>query len=191
MKASGKTSLMLSWTKVSNADGYDIFFKRCGGGDYPLIATVKAGASRSYKVTGLKKSTAYKANVQAWKKVKGVKTYIGKASPPVHAITGGYSARSCNAKSVKVDKSSLKLKVGAAKNINALVQGVKSDRKVLAHARKLRYFTNDRNVATVTQTGKIRATGIGSCTVYVMANNGVRASVKVRVYGGPTKVSSK
>jgi len=92
---------------------------------------------------------------------------------------------------VKVDKSSLKLKVGAVKTIKALVKGVKSDRKVLAHARKLCYFTNDRNVATVTQTGKIRATGIGSCTVYVMANNGVRASVKVRVYGGPTKVSSK
>jgi len=92
---------------------------------------------------------------------------------------------------VKVDKSSLKLKVGAAKNINALVQGVKSDRKVLAHARKLRYFTNDRNVATVTQAGKIRATGVGSCTVYVMANNGVRASVKVTVYDSLTKAGFK
>ena len=92
---------------------------------------------------------------------------------------------------MKVDKSSLKLKVGAVKTIKALVKGVKSDRKVLAHARKLRYFTNDRNVATVTQAGKIRATGVGSCTVYVMANNGVRASVKVTVYDSLTKAGFK
>lgn len=189
MKASGKTSLKLTWTKVSNADGYDIFFKKCGAGDYPLIATVKASASRHYKVSGLKKSTSYKAYVKAWKKVRGVKTTIGKASPTVHAITGGYKARSCNAKSVKVGKSSLKLKVGATKMIKASVKGVKSARKVLAHDRQLRYYTSDRNVATVTKAGKIRAKGVGSCTIYVMANNGVRASIKVRVYDGPKRVS--
>jgi uncharacterized protein YjdB len=191
MKASGKTSLKLTWTKVSNADGYDIFFKRCGAGDYPLIATVKASASRRFKVTGLKKSTSYKAYVMAWKKVKGVKTTIGKASPTVHAITGDYRVRSCNAESVKVNKSSLKLKVGTTKKIKASVKGVKSDRKVLAHTRQLRYFTSDRNVATVTKAGKIRAKGVGSCTIYVMANNGVRATVKVTVVDGLVKIAFK
>jgi len=55
----------------------------------------------------------------------------------------------------------------------------------------LRYYSSDRNVATVNAAGKIRARGVGSCTIYVMANNGVRASVKVRVYDGPTKVGFK
>jgi uncharacterized protein YjdB len=45
----------------------------------------------------------------------------------------------------------------------------------------LRYFSSDTNVATVSETGKIKARGAGSCTVYIVANNGVRASVEVTV----------
>ena len=134
---------------------------------------------------------AYKAYVRAWKRVAGVKSYIGKASPMLHAITGGYNSRYCNAKSVKVDKSSVKMKVGATKKIKASVKGVKSGREVLAHEKQLRYYSSDRNVATVNAAGKIRARGVGSCTIYVMANNGVCASVKVKVIGEPTKVSFK
>jgi len=58
---------------------------------------------------------------------------------------------------------------------------VKSGRKVVAHERALRYYSSDRNVATVSASGKIKARGRGRCTIYVIANNGIRASVKVKV----------
>jgi hypothetical protein len=45
----------------------------------------------------------------------------------------------------------------------------------------LRYFSSDTNVATVSETGMIKARGSGSCRVYIMANNGIRASLEVRV----------
>lgn len=191
LKASGKTGLKLSWTKVSKADGYDIFFKKCSGGAYSLIQSVKSGASRSFKVTGLKKATGYKAYVKAWKSVEGVKTYIGKASPVVHAITGGYTKKIANPKAVTVKTSSVTLMIGKSKTIKANVTGVKSGRKVLAHVKLLRYYSSNRNVAEVTSAGKIKATGTGSCTIYVMANNGVRATVKVTVGDGPTRISFK
>lgn len=192
MKASSKTAMKLSWTKVADADGYDIFFKKCDGkSDYPLVASVKGSDTLSYEITGLKKSTSYKAYVKAWKKVKGVKVYIGKASPTLHTITGEYTKWKTNAKKVTVKASKVTLAIGKTSTIKASVKGVKSGRKVLAHAKKLRYYSSDRNVATVTSAGKIKATGTGSCTVYVIANNGVRASVKVTVVDGPTKIAFK
>ena len=192
------TALTLTWTKVDGANGYDIFYAKCGstpryrtavrGGD---IGRLEGRTAFSYRINHLDRGVAYKAYVRAWKRVAGVKSYIGKASPMLHAITGGYNSRYCNAKSVKVDKSSVKMKVGATKKIKASVKGVKSGREVLAHEKQLRYYSSDRNVATVNAAGKIRARGVGSCTIYVMANNGVCASVKVKVIGEPTNVSFK
>ena len=113
--------------------------------------------------------------------VNGQKTYIGKASPQVHAITGGYTSKNCNAKSVTLNRSSLTLKVGKSKTLKATVKGVKSGKKVLQHVRLVRYYSSNANVATVTSGGKVKAVGKGSCTIYALANNGVRAKVKVKV----------
>ena len=187
MQASGQTSLKLSWSKVKNAGGYDIFFRNCSSGGYQLIASVKSSARRSYKITGLKKATSYKAYVRAWKKVKGVKTYIGKASPPVHAIAGGYTKKVANPKRVDVREPKVTLLVGKSSAIKASVKGVAPGKQVLAHVKPLRYYSSNRNVATVSSSGKIRAKGAGSCTIYVLANNGVRAAIKVKVIVAPTK----
>jgi uncharacterized protein YjdB len=191
MKASGKTSLKLFWTKVKGADGYDIFLKKCGKGGRLLITTVKSSASRSFNVKGLKKSTAYRACVRAWKKVNGVKTYIGKASPTIHAITGGYTKKTANPKTVTVKASRVTLLTGKSSTISASVKGLKSGRKVLAHVKPLRYFSSNRNVATVSSGGKIKAIGTGTCKIYVMANNGVCATVKVTVVDGLVKIAFK
>ncbi len=60
-------------------------------------------------------------------------------------------------------------------------KGVKSGKKVLQHVRKVRYYSSNINVATVNKSGKIKATGTGKCTIWAIANNGVRTSVKVTV----------
>lgn len=183
----GHHALKLTWTKVDDAQGYDVFYGKCGDGF--RRKTVTGGTC--VRLTGLKKRTAYHAYVKAWKKVKGVKTYIGKASSTVHAITGGYNGKYTNASKVTIRTPKVKLAVGKTSAIRASVQGVRPGRKVLAHEKALRYYSSDRNVATVTSAGIIKAKGVGSCTVYVMANNGVRASVKVTVPDYPSKISFK
>jgi len=132
------------------------------------------------KVSKLDKRECYKAYVRAWKRVNGRKVTI-VTSPVVHAITGGYDAKYCNAKSVKLNKSSLSLKVGRSATLKASVKGVKSGRKVVKHVRLVRYYSSNANVAVVNGNGKVKAVGKGRCVVYAIANNGVRTSVKVTV----------
>ena len=176
---SSKKALRVRWTKVSDADGYDVFFARCGK-DYKSknVATV---TSTSVRYGGLKKKAEYKAFVRAWKRVDGRKVYIGKASPEVHAITGGYDSRRCNARCVTLSRTRLTLKVGKSKTIRASVKGVKSGRKLIDHERKVRWYSSNVNVATVDRNGKVKAKGKGACTLYAIAINGVRSSVKVTV----------
>lgn len=66
---------------------------------------------------------------------------------------------------------------------------VKSGRKPLKIVKALRYYSSDRNVATVSAKGQIKAAGNGSCEIYVIANNGERATVKVTVTDQPTKIA--
>ena len=178
----GSSALKLSWSKVNGAEGYDIYFRKCDNkGKYPLYRTVKGVNTLSTTVKGLKKGLEYKAYVKAWKKVNGKKTVIGKASPTVHAVVGGYNAQQSNAAKVTVKAAKVTLKVGKTSAIKATVVPEKAGRKVVDHVAKLRYYTSNRNVATVSAKGRITAKGKGSCTVYVVANNGVRAKVKVKV----------
>ena len=190
-KTSGNKALTISWTKVSDAQGYDVFFRNCDGkGNYPLRQSV-GGAITSYTIEGLKKGKCYKGYVMAWKMVNGAKVYIGKASPTVHAIAGGYTKKFSNAKKVTVKAPSVALMIGKTSTIKASLKLVKSGRKLLNHTKKLRYFSSDRNVATVSSAGKIKAVGTGSCTIYAMAINGVVAKVEVTVVDGPMTVSFK
>ena len=61
------------------------------------------------------------------------------------------------------------------------LKGKEEDNVILNLVNALRYYSSDRNVATVSATGKIRARGAGSCRIYVLANNGVCTSIKVQV----------
>jgi len=130
---------------------------------------------------GLDKRECYKGYVKAWKRVDGQKTYIGKASPQVHAVSGGYTNHECNTRSVKLNRTRLTLKVGRSSTLKANLKGVKPGMKLLDHVPKVRFYSTDANVATVDTNGKVRAVGKGSCTVYAIANNGVRSKVKLTV----------
>jgi len=173
------TSLQLTWTKVSGADGYDVYFARYDKKDR-LYKTVPAGDT-SLRVDGLNRNQCYKAYVVAWKRVKGSKSTIGKASPAVYANASRNNKKTTNAVSITLKKPSVTLKVGATHAIKASVKGMKSGVKVLARAGLLRYFSSNRNVATVNASGRITATGKGRCAIYVMASNGLRVKVAVTV----------
>ena len=181
MQRSGKTAVKVSWTKVAGADGYDVYFAKCGQ-KCALKKTVKSGTTTSYTIKGLKKNANYKAYVRAWKKVDGKKTNIGKASPVVHTLTGnGYTGSRANVKSVAVKQAKVTLSKGKSSTIKASLKLVKSGRKALGHTVNYRYFSSNCAVATVSAKGKIKAVGKGSCTIYVLAVNGERTGVKVTV----------
>ena len=62
---------------------------------------------------------------------------------------------------------------------------MKRGKTVLQHVRKTRFYSNNANVATVDKYGKVMGVGEGTCTIYAIANNGVRSSVKVTVKSAP------
>ena len=80
-----------------------------------------------------------------------------------------------------VKKNSLTLKVGKTGTIRASVKGVKPGKKGLHQCKLIRWFSDNRNIATVNKDGKVTAKAKGKCTIFAVANNGVRASVRVRV----------
>lgn len=174
--ANDDTALVLSWTKVQGASGYDVFFARSDDFEFDLYMVAHSSTTR-IRIPHLKKGTTYKACVKAWKG----KRYFGDTSPCVHAIAGGYNKRYCNTKSVQVERSKVTLKVGRTSKIKARVYGVRRDRMLVNRENDLRYYSSNIHVATVSETGRIKATGTGSCRIYAMANNGARASVKVTV----------
>ena len=57
---------------------------------------------------------------------------------------------------------------------------VKKDKKIARH-RKLCYESSNTKVVTVTPDGLIRATGKGTCTIWVYAQNGVYKALKITV----------
>jgi hypothetical protein len=178
MKTSGNKALKLKWTAVSGAEGYDVFLGDCGGGECELKKTV---TGQSCKIGKLKKGNAYKAFVKAWKTENGQKVYIGQASPDVHAVAGGKSNRYTNAKKISVKKKKLTVAVGGSKKIKASLKKFSNSRRYLNHTAKIRYFSSNRAVATVNAKGKVTGVAPGTCTVYAVAENGLRKGVKITV----------
>ena len=185
MTASGKRALKFEWNRIKGADGYEVYLCLCDseGGSHALkkVKTVKGEGSLSCTVKGLKKRTAYKGYVRAYRKKGGKKTTLVE-SPTVHAYTYGCSKHHTNAKSVKL-KSAAKvtLKVGEKSGIKARAVKLHSSLALCDHEPALRYYTSDKNVATVSGKGVIRAKGKGKCTVVIIAHNGAKATVKVTV----------
>lgn len=169
MTKTTKTSNTLTWSKVKGADGYIIYGKKNA-----KLAEVKASVTK-YKHTKLKKGTYYQYVVKAYKLVNGEKAIIA-SSKTVYSTTDG--GKYGNAKSIKVRKSTVKLKKGKTFNLKA--SAVKKNRKIKTY-RKLAYESSNTKVATVSKKGIIKAKKKGSCTIYVYAQNGVYKKVKVTV----------
>ena len=136
---------------------------------------LKTVTGASFTEKKLKKGKYYKYLVIA-------ETEDGKAaaiSKVVHIATKG--GKVGNDKSVKItSKKTLKLKAGKSAKIKAKAVPASSKRKVKKH-RKLKYESSDPSKATVSAAGKVTAKAKGSCTIYVYAQDGVSAKVKVIV----------
>lgn len=179
-------SIKVEWSRLSGADGYIIYGSQCNGNGkvykYKKLATITNGKTRTWTHTKLKKATYYKYIVKAYKLVNGKKV-ITDTSVSVHAVTKGGNYGVAKAVSVtkignKKNVTEVTLKKGKTAQITAVE--VKKDKKI-KHHRKLCYESSNTKVATVTSNGMIKATGKGSCTVWVYAQNGVYKAITVTV----------
>lgn len=78
IKSPSKTSVKISWKKVSKAKGYAIYQKI--GGEYERVATVKSGSKTSYTIKGLKSGKKYTFVVRSYFKPGSSNIYSAKSS---------------------------------------------------------------------------------------------------------------
>ncbi len=70
-----KTAIRLNWKKATGASGYQIQRYNTSTKKWETVKTITSGSTLTYKQTGLKKGTAYKYRVRAYKTINGNKYY--------------------------------------------------------------------------------------------------------------------
>ena len=172
----GNRQVGMSWKKVEGADGYEVYASTCDGkNNFKRVADTK---KLSYTHKKLSNSKAYKYYIRAYKLVNGKKVYL-KKTVTIHVALK--EQKYTNAKAVTLSKKSYELKAGQKVQIKAKTVKENAKKKLLTHTAEFRYYTDNSEIAVVSKNGKITAKKAGTCTIYVMANNGVYNTVKVTV----------
>lgn len=177
----------MSWGKVPSADGYDVYVQYCSKDfDAGSITPVRNGKTTKLtvkKVNGknLDLKKVFKVYVLAFRQEEGRKVTLAKTIT-AHVV-GSKNTKYTNVKAVKVKKSSYNLKKGGTAAIKAATVLVSRNKKKLSneHAKEFRYATTNHKIAAVSNKGKIKAVGKGSCSIYVYARNGYAKRIKVKV----------
>ena len=183
MTAKGDNKEVISWKRVPNAAGYQVYFAECNDENYNTCRLVKTTNSNTFKYVkkNLKTGTPYKAYVKAFAKVNGKKVTIGK-SLLLHSVTGNEAGKYTNAAKIKGGKTSVSVKAGKTVKLKGQKLVLKKKGlKRLQHCAKFRYVSSNKKIATVSSSGKITGVKKGSCKVYIFAANGVRKTVNVKV----------
>lgn len=138
--------------------------KRIGKGDKVVSWTSSnkkvATVTKSGKITAKKKGTA-KITVKTKRGAKAVCRVTVQKSKVV-------------TKSIKVNKSSIKLKKGKKATISVV-------RKPITATEKIYFESLDNKIATVTSKGVVRAKKTGRCKIKVRSKNGKSKTVRVQV----------
>lgn len=179
MKGKGTgTRIDLTWDKVKGATGYDVYWSYCNGkNNFNKLANVPK--SQKYADNNLNNKREYKYFTVAYKMSGGKKVYLGRTNT-VHVAMP--QASKTNVLKVTVNKTKVNLAKGKTFKITKKVKLENPKKKALNHlTKKERFITSNAKVATVSSAGVIKAVRKGTCTVYVMSENGVCAKIKVTV----------
>ena len=174
-----QTSVKLKWNAVPEADGYVIYWNKCGSKKaFKQVKEIKSGKTLTWTHKNLKKGSWNKYYVKAYKVIDGKKSFI-KTSNKIHLVTKG--GKYTNVKKLKSKVSSVTLNQGKTKALKITQVYAEKNKNIVKHMRTLTYTTSDKTVATVTSKGVIKAKGTGSCYIYITAHNGIYTRVKVTV----------
>lgn len=178
-KQKGKNGIKLTWNKWSGCSGYEVYWSYCDGKrNFQKLKTVKNNENRVCVHKKLKNTRAYKYYIATYQVKNGRKNYLSKSSV-IHVAMKG--EKHTNVKKIKLNKTKLVLKSKKTFPVKATMIKENKKKKVLDHELKLRYYTGNKAVATVTKNGKITAKNQGTCTIFVIANNGVAKTIKLTV----------
>lgn len=178
-KQKGKNGIKLTWNKWSGCSGYEVYWSYCDGKrNFQKLKTVKNNENRVCVHKKLKNTRAYKYYIATYQVKNGRKNYLSKSSV-IHVAMK--EEKHTNVKKIKLNKTKLVLKSKKTFPIKATMIKENKKKKVLDHESELRYYTGNKAVATVTKNGKITAKKQGSCTIFVIANNGVAKTIKLTV----------
>lgn len=75
VKKNSKTSLTVTWKKVTGAKGYAVYMKTGKKGTYKKVADITEKGVTSFYKTGLKKGTTYYFRIRAYKSIYGERSY--------------------------------------------------------------------------------------------------------------------
>ena len=178
--------VQVSWTKVNEADGYDVYIHYCGSKAKKAAKTIKGNSTTSAsfkKIDGKKinQKKNFHVKVYAYKMVDGKKAILAKTIT-AH-LAGTKSVKYTNPKALKLTKSAYQIKVKKTAQIKAKVTLENSSKKLhpKSHANKLRYKSSNTKIATVDKNGKITGKSKGTCYIYVYTVNGLMKKAKITV----------
>ena len=178
--------VQVSWTKVNEADGYDVYINYCGSKATEAAKTIKENSTTSAsfdKIEGKKinQKKNIRVMVYAYKMVDGKKEIIAKTI--IAHLAGTKSVKYTNPKALKLTKSAYQIKVKKTAQIEAKVTLENSSKMLLpeSHVAKFRYKSSNTKIATVNKNGIITGKSKGTCYIYVYTINGLMKKVKVTV----------
>lgn len=178
------TSTMLVWEKLPDADGYDLYQSKCNTGTKTYTVkyakTFKSGEKHTYLLKGLKKGKWYKNRIYAWKMIDGKKVIIGK-SLIVHHYHKKKNDKSKWGNPTGIKLSKTKLSIAKGKTAKLSAKALASGKDMGRHGKRIRYVVSDTAIASVSENGKVKGMKKGICTVYVVAQSGLKKKVKVTV----------
>ena len=110
-KSNSYNSNIITWSKVNNVDGYEIYRATSKTGTYSLNKTVTSGSTLSYSNTGLTTGKTYYYKVRAYKVVDGKKQYgdfsqVVSSSPKLSSTTAKSASAAYNSNKVTWSKVS-------------------------------------------------------------------------------------
>lgn len=177
----------LTWNKVTSADGYDVFYCE-GKGTPPSTSYVQItgnASTRAYISTiggkAVNQSKVDSFVIKAYRVVNQTKDYIGTSR--VLYAAGDSNKTYTNIKKLKPSKKTVTVKKGKRKKLQTKYKKQKSAKSIISNTngKKLNYYSSDTSIATVDAAGRVKGVAKGKCTIYILAHNGVKTSITVKV----------
>ena len=169
-------SITLKWSKIKVAQSYEVYEAKCGdGSSLAKIATLDS-KKKTLKIKNLEWNNCYKFVVKAI----GADGKVLNESLGVHVAIG--KDNETNVKAIKA--KSLKLTVGTQTKIPVKVILKNKNKKLIweGHVKhELRYFSANPNRVTVDEDGNVSAVAAGKTKLYIIAMNGVKKAISVKV----------